>query len=68
MPRAPSAWIAAAGSSDSCSLMSSSVKRWLRNLPVVLLSSIASLAPATPSSAGGISSSEIAILGSARRR
>jgi len=59
-PRCASAATAAAGSSPSFNSTGASAKCWLRNLPVVLLSSIASSAPARPSLPAGTSSSEIA--------
>ena len=54
-PRSASAIIAAAGLSPGRTRTSSSENCWFRNLPVVLLSSIASRAPASPLSSGGIS-------------
>jgi len=67
-PRAASAEVAAATSSLSLSCTSSSEKRWLRNLPVVLLSLIASCAPAIPLFSGGMSMSEMLVFGCGPRR
>ena len=60
--RTPSASISfkgAIGSSPGASLASTTEKDWSRKRPVVLLSSIAMRAPATKSSAGGMSRIEI---------
>jgi hypothetical protein len=67
-PRSASASVAAAASPSSSSRTSSSEKRWFRNLPVVLLSSSASRAPATPLLSAGISISDKRVFGSVRRR
>ncbi|MGY4416088.1 hypothetical protein ACVWW4_007824 [Bradyrhizobium sp. LB7.1] len=56
--RAARSVAACTASSPSLIRRSSSTNRWLRNLPVVLLSSMARRAPATPSFSAGCSTSD----------